>query len=107
MQNSTEMGIYRMRGACVLVVQVLDERERFNPTAHARLFVSFTRGGHCSRGIAIDPAFGKRPSPGAGAHQKKFDPTIGLPTITDSRNHHASAGWPGRELPPFRKIDRG
>jgi hypothetical protein len=81
-------------------MQIPSEGERFDQAAHTGLFVSFTRGGGGVRGISIDPALRKRPTPGAGTDQKKFDLAVQLPAITDGSNHCAHFGSPAQVILP-------
>ncbi len=94
-----------MRVGPVLGVQIIGEGKWFYLAAHTGLFVSFASSSNGIRGIAIDGAFGKRPSPGPGAHQKKFNVTIGLTAITHGRDYRPPEGPPARELLPWRLLE--
>ena len=89
MQNFTEVSVHGVRVTPAFIVQVAGEREGFDTAVHASLFVSFTGRGEGSRGITIYSTFGKRPAPGAGAHQKKFDFAICLLTVADGCDYPA------------------
>ena len=68
MDNFAEVGVHSVRVASVLVIQITGESERFDPAAHASLFMRFPGSGGRSRGIAINAPFGKGPAPGMGMH---------------------------------------
>ncbi len=103
--DSAQVSAHNMRVAPVLEVQIIGEGEWFDLAAHTGLFVSFASSSNGIRGIAIDGAFGKRPSPGTGAHQKKFNIAIGLTAITHGRDYRPLEGPPARELLPWRLLE--